>query len=431
MNVSIEDAGPCRKVMHIDVGAEDVASDYDKILKAYAREARIPGFRKSKAPAHLVEARFRKNIEEDARQELIPRCYREALDNQKVEPVAIVGVENVVFSKESGLQFDVTLDVAPEFKLPKYKKITVKAEKVEVTDAQVDEQVDGLRKRLSTYEDVTDRPLEEGDLANIDYSGVSDGVPVKDLAEEASGLGEGTDFLVMMGEPEYLPGIKDGLVGASIGDTRTLEVNFPETYHVAPLAGKSATYDIEIKSIRGSCLPEIDEEFLKKLDVESEDTLRSRIRTELDSDAAQREKGHLRNEIGKFLLEKTNFELPQSVVEQETSLMAREMVRQITMRGATPEQVEGQREAILAESVRTSQDRVKLGYILTRIADEADVHIDDAAVDTRVGALATQYQMSPEQFRAELDKRNGVESVRSELRSDKTIDFLIENAKIK
>ena len=280
MNVSIEDAGPCRKVMHIDVGAEDVASDYDKILKAYAREARIPGFRKSKAPAHLVEARFRKNIEEDARQELIPRCYREALDNQKVEPVAIVGVENVVFSKESGLQFDVTLDVATEFKLPKYKKITVKAEKVEVTDAQVDEQVDGLRKRLSTYEDVTDRPLEEGDLANIDYSGVSDGVPVKDLAEEASGLGEGTDFLVMMGEPEYLPGIKDGLVGASIGDTRTLEVNFPETYHVAPLAGKSATYDIEIKSIRGSCLPEIDEEFLKKLDVESEDTLRSRIRTD-------------------------------------------------------------------------------------------------------------------------------------------------------
>ena len=431
MKVSIEDAGPCRKVMHIDVGAEHVAADYEKIVKAYTREARIPGFRKSKAPAHLVEQRFRTNIEEDVRQELVPRCYREALQQEHIDPVAIVGVEHVVFAKDSGLQFDVTLDVAPDFKLPKYKKISIKAETFDVTDAQVGEQVDGLRKRLSTYEDITDRALEEGDLASIDYTGTSDGVPVADLSEAASGLGEGKDFLVMMGEPEYLPGIKDGLLGAAIGEKRTLEVTFPEGYHVAPLAGKQATYDIEVKGIRGPRLPEIDEAFLKKLDVESEEALRTRIRTELDSDAAQREKGHLRNEIGKFLLAKTSFDLPQSVVDQETNLMAREMVRQITMRGATPEQVEGQRDAILAESVRTSQDRVKLGYILTRIGDAEDLHVDDAALDARIGALAGQYQMSPEQFRAELDKRNGAESIRNELRADRTVDFLIEHAKIK
>lgn len=431
MKVTVEEAGPCRKLMEVDVPPDAVAPDYEETLQAYARAAKIPGFRKSKAPVDVVERRYRKAIEEDARSRLVPRFYREALKQEQIEPVAIVGVSDIGFDKTEGLSFKVTVDVAPEFKLPKYRKIRVEARKSEVTDEHVDAQLERMRESCARYEDVQERGLRRGDLAALDYRGTCEGTPIGELAADCSGLDKGENFWVLLSEPEYLPGFNEGLQDARIGETRTIDVVFPSDYHVPAVAGKAAVYEVEVKGIRERELPDVNEEFLKQLNVDSEDALRQRIRRELETEAERRDRAHLHNEIGKYLLAKTSFDLPQSLVEQETRLMARNIVRRIGAQGGSPEQINGQRDAIANEAERSSKDKVRLGYILNRIAAEESIHVDDSEVDSRIGRMAEQYRMTPAQLQEELEKRNALESVRSDIRIEKTMDFLLGSAKIK
>lgn len=431
MKITVEKAGPCRKLMSIDVPPDAVADDYSNILSSYTRAAKLPGFRKGRTPARLVEKRFEKEIEEEARERLVPRFYNEALKQEEIEPVSIVDVSRITFSKNEGLKFSVTLDIAPDFKLPRYRRISVKSKKFDVTDANVSEQLKNLRERMAKFEDAVARPAKKGDLACLDYEGTCEGIPVSELASDTPGLGKGSDFWALLDDPEFLPGLTDHVAGTAVGEKRTVEVAFPPDYRVASMAGRKALYDIELKSIRERILPEIDEEFLKQLGEDSRESLEGKIREQLEEQAAACEKDHLRTEIGKYLVAKTDFDMPQSVIDQETNLMARNMVRQIASGGATQEQIEGQKEVILSEASRSSRDRAKLRYILNLIAAGENIHCDDGELDKRIESMAVQYRMSPGQLKAELEKRNGVESVKSDIRTDKTMDFLLANAKIK
>jgi len=431
MKVTVEKAGPCRTLMSIDVPPDAVSDDYSKLLESYTHAAKLPGFRKGKAPAGMVERRFQKDLEENARERLVPRFYNEALSQEGIEPVSIVDVGQISFSKNKGLQFQVTLDIAPQFKLPKYHRISVKAKKVEVADTDVDEQLNHLRERMARFEDAAGRGAKKGDLACLDYEGTCDGTPVSEIAVDTPGLGKGNDFWALLDEPEFLPTLADHLAGMETGEKRTIEVVFPSGYQVAPLAGRKALYDIELKAIRERILPEIDEAFLKRLGEESSESLQKKMKEQLEEHAREQEKAYLRAEIGKYLVSKTDFDMPQSVIEQETRLMARNMVQQVAARGATEEQIEKQKDVILNEASRSSRDRVKLRYILNRIAEEENIHCEDGELEKRIEAMAAQYRMSPGQLKAELEKRNGIESVKSDIRTEKTMDSILADAKIK
>lgn len=431
MKVSVEKAGPCRTMMTIDVPPEAVVGDYESLLATYTKAARLPGFRKGKAPSNIVERQFQKRIEEDARERLVPKFYNEALKKEGIEPVAIVGVDRMTFGKKDGLHFEVTLDIAPSFKLPKYQKIPVAATTIDVTDTDVDTHLERLRERMARFEDAGQRGARKGDLVCIDFEGSCDGVPLSDIVPDSPGLCKAADFWALLDDPGFLPGLTGRLEGATTGEKRTVEIVFPSDHHPAALAGRRTVYDIVVKTIRERILPNIDQEFLKQLGEDSEESLRKKIREQLEEHARQREKTHVRGEIGNYLVSKTEFDMPRSVVEQEIRLMARTLVQQIAARGATREQIEEQKEVILSEATRSSNERVKLRYILSRIAEEEHIHCEDSELETRIGAMAAQYRMSPVQLRSELEKRDGIESVRSDIRMDKTMDFLEAHANVK
>ncbi|MFC1452749.1 hypothetical protein ACFLSJ_05325, partial [Verrucomicrobiota bacterium] len=174
-----------------------------------------------------------------------------------------------------------------------------------------------------------------------------------------------------------------------------------------------------------------DEPFLKQFNVASVEGLRERARTELTEDAETREQQRLKDEIAKQLLAKTNFDLPQSIVEQETRLTARNMVQRIAMQGATRDQIMENRQSILEAATRTSTESVKLSYILSRIADGEGIQVAEEELDERLKSMAQRHSMPEERLRSELEKQNGIEGVRSEIRAEKTLDFLMENVKIK
>jgi trigger factor len=432
MKVNVEKLAGCRRVMNIVVPAETVADDYKAIVNLFSKEAKISGFRPGRAPVELVEKRYGKSIVQETKDRLIPRFYQEALKQEKIDTVAVIDVQDVEFSREEGLQFNVLVDIAPEFKLPKYKKIGLKREKAEVADADVEKTLNEILERFSRYEDVTDQVVTLGDLVQIDYDAESEGAPLSQIADDASDIGSGKEFWVPTGESEFVPGMNAALEGSSIGDSLTVDVSFPKDYQLASVAGKNAVYTVAVNGLRTRKLPELDEAFLKRFEVESEDALRARIRTDLEEAAVARGTWKLKEDVSRFLLDKTTMEVPESLVERETSALVRDMLTRAAQQGGSREMLEQHRDEIMGSASQSAHDRVKLSYIVERIANDEEIAIDDADVDKHIEVMAQRYGMPPERIRPELEKQDeGLQNLRTEVRGDKVMEFLLENAKIK
>jgi trigger factor len=431
MKVMKEDAGPCRKNLLVSVPAEEVSPEYAMVVEGFAKASRIAGFRPGKAPTAVVERHYERAIVQETKERLVPRLYRAALKQEAINAVAIVGVGDVVLNKDTGLSFKMIVDVPPEFKLPKYHKISVKGESAGITDEQADQAFERFLQAYSRYEDVAARPVRETDLVQVDYRGECGGQPVAALAPDAAGLGEGADFWIMVGGQELVPGLSKGLLGAAVGERRAVPVAFPADFGVPALAGRDAVYTVQVKGIRERVPPALDAEFLKRFEADSEAALRAKIRTRLAAEAELAARNRMKGQIVRFLIEETKLDIPQSVVEEETGLTIRGMVQRIAAEGGTREQIIEKRDAIYNTALASAQERVKMAYILSRIADEEKLAVEDGEVDARIQRMAADFGMPPEKMRAELEKRNGIEGLRSEIRAEKTLDFLLEHARIK
>lgn len=431
MKVDVKDSQKCRKVVHVEAPPEEVKPEYEKLLNKYKGVATVPGFRKGRAPAEVIEKRFGKDILQETRERLLPGFYKQAVEEADISPVAVIDVSNEKITKEEGMSFDFTVDVEPDFKLPKYSRISLKGEKVEVSDDEVDEAIDRVRENMARYEESSEEPAAPDDMLKIDYRGMAGEQPVREIVGDSSQLGEGTDFWVILSEREFLPGFSKALQGLKAGDSKSVTVDFPVDYQVSELAGKQAVYEVTVKTVRKKRLPEIDEEFLKSMEAESEDDLRQKARDQLMAAKEDNERQRLKNEIADFLLEKTDLQVPDSQVEQEKNVIARNMVQRMAQQGLTRQQLEEQKDDLLKNAAESSVNRVKLMYILRSIADEENVEVGDEELETRVESMAAGYGMEKAQMKAELEKQNSLPRMRSEIRQDKTLDYLLEQAKVK
>lgn len=431
MNVKVENAGPCRKTLRIEVAADQVTAEYEKVLALYAQSARIPGFRPGKAPRDLVKRRYAKEIEEEIKERLIPDGYHAALQQEKLDPVAILGVHDVVFNLGQPMTFSVTLDIPPDFTLPAYKGMAVEGKKVEVADKDVDEALNSVVEQNARWQDVAGRAVQRGDLVQIDYEGFCDNKPVEGLAPKAAGLGKGKDFWMLADDNAFLPGFADGLTGAKIGEKRQVMVDFAADFVEKAVAGRKATYFVDVKALREKKLPTLDDELAKSLGMGSADELKARVREDLLKHREEQEKGRRKGEIMKALLEATKLDVPESVVAQETRDAVYDLVRQNSYRGVSREQIEENKDKIFEQASRSASEKVKLRYILHRIAEQEKVETSPEEVSARIAEMAAQYNVTPPEFRAELEKRNALDGLAEDIRVNKTLDFLLAQAKIK
>ena len=428
MKVDTRANGPCRVKLIVKAESAETRPDYEEIVTLYVQKGRLPGFRPGKAPRPVVETRYRAEIDADVRSRLIGKFYREAIKETKLAAVAVVDVTDVIFSPETGISFVALVDVAPEIKLPKYKKIPLKVETPAVTDEQVSAQVDRLRNMMARFEDASTQPAARGDLICIDYTGTCDGKPLQEVAPEAAGIASGVDFWAQVEEPEFIPGLALALEGLKPGDTKEIKVKFEKDFHIEAMRGRKVEYRVQAKNVRRRILPS-DEDVCQRAGFSNLEELRTRSRKELLAAAEQREQARQQQEVVDFLLKRTEFDLPESAVAEETNLTMRGMLRNIVGRGATREDIEKNREAILGAATTASKDRVRLRYILSRIAGEEKIQVADAEVDQRLQAMAAQYRMPVEKLRATIEERHGFESLTADIRNEKALAMLVEEAK--
>ena len=213
MKVTVKKAGVCRKTLSIEVAADVIQKERSDTLKMYSKHARIPGFRKGKAPADVVASKYSKEIDQDIKDRVLPKFYQEAIKEEEIKVVNIIDASEVTLKDGSSATFTVTVDVAPEFKLPKYDQIPVKIEKNDVTDDQVQEQIDQLLNQQATYEDMNEKTIENGDMGQLSYTAFIDKKPLKEEIPEAKGIGSGEGYWVSADEHAFIPGMGEALIG--------------------------------------------------------------------------------------------------------------------------------------------------------------------------------------------------------------------------
>jgi len=429
VNVAVENLAPCKKLVRVEVDAKAVDEAFAAVTKDFQKQASLPGFRPGKAPRELVAKKYEADIKAEAKRKLISDSYRKALDEKKIAVVGYPDIEEIQFGRGQALQFAATIETAPEFQMPDYKGLRVKREARSVTDADVERAVELLRRQHTKFETVA-REAHPGDIAVVNYTGTCDGKPVTDTAPTAKGLAEQKNFWVDIGPEAFLPGFAEALAGAKAGDKRAVGVDFPADFVTKELAGKKGIFEIEVVEIKQKVLPPVDDAFAKLYDAENLEKLRAGVRRDLENELNYSQAKAVRARVIRGLLDRVNFELPESAVAQETRNAVYDIVRQNTKRGVTREQIEKQKEEIYSAATCNAKERVKLAFLIQRIAEKEELKVSQEEILKRAQSLATLYQIPLEKFLKDLQKRDGVPELYEQILHEKVLDLLEKNAVI-
>ena len=429
MNVTVESLAPCKKLMRVEIEAQKVDEAFESVMKDFRREASLPGFRPGKAPREMVLRKYEKEILDETKRKLISEAYRKAVEEQKLDVLGQPDIEEIQFNRGQPLQFAATIETAPEFELPDYKGLLIQRELRSVTDADVERALNLLREQRVTFNKV-ERALQSGDIAVVNYTGTCEGKPIIELAPTAKGLSENKHFWVEATPNSFIPGFADQLIGAQAGDKRTVAVDFPADFVTPQLAGKKGIYEVEVTEVKEKVLPALDEALAKSYGAESLEKLQAGVRTDLENELKFKQDKTVRTEVVRALLGRVNFDLPETAVAHETRNVVYDLVQENTKRGVPRQAIEQQKEQIYSAATRNAKERVKVQFLLQKIAEKEDIKVSQEEIAQRVHHLAGMYQIPADKFLRDLQKRNGLIEVYDQIMNEKVINFLQENAKI-
>lgn len=429
MSVTVENLGPCKKTLRFDIEAAAVDSAFADVAKQYQKQVSLPGFRPGKAPKDMVLKRYEKEIEDEARRKLVGDSYRDAVKAHSLAVVGYPDVQDVKFAKGQPLQFAATVETAPQFEVPEYRHLPARREKRSVTDEDINKALGMLADRASDFKTV-EREVKAGDIVVVNYVGSSEGKPLAEIAPAARGLTEQKGFWVEVKPDSFIPGFAIQLEGAKAGEKRTVTVDFPADFVTPELQGKKGSYEVEVVEVKEKNVPVMDDAFAKTYGAESLEALREGVRRDLQNELNTKQSRDVRGQVVKQLLDQVTVELPESLVAQETRQIVYQIVQENHQRGITKEVLDAQKDQIHAAASGTARERVKAQFLFQKIAEKEGIRVAPEEAQARIYVLAKQYEMAPDKFVKELEKRDGMSEIWQQLLHEKVIDFLQQNAKI-
>ncbi|MGZ7440647.1 trigger factor [Paenibacillus sp. TH7-28] len=414
-------------VLEVEVEAERVAAALDKAFQKVVKRANVPGFRKGKVPRPIFEARFGvESLYQDAIDILLPEVYSEAVDQTNIFPVDRPEVDVEQFEKGQAFKFKAKVTVKPEVKLGDYKGVEVPAVSAEVTEDELNEELERLQQRHAELIVIDEEAAKNGDIAVIDFEGFVDGVPFEGGQAERHSL--------ELGSNSFIPGFEDQVVGMATGDFKDITVTFPETYHTEDLAGKEAVFKVKVHEIKRKQLPELDDEFAK--DVSEFDTLdefKEDLKKQLQSHKEQEAKGAREAALVDKIGESAEVEIPEAMVNNEVENMVRDFDNRLRSQGMNLElymNFSGQTvDDLRAQMKDDAEKRVRNNLVLEQIAKAEDIKVAEEDVDKQLAEMAEAYKRTPEEIRNILAANRSLDSLNDEILIRKTIEFLLENSK--
>jgi trigger factor len=428
MNSKLEKIEKNIATLEIEVDAEQFEKGLQKAYRKNAAKFNIPGFRKGKAPRVIIERYYGEGIfYEDAINIICPDAYEKAVEQHNLEPVDIPKIDIVQIEKGKSLIFKAVVTVKPDVKLGEYKGIEIEKKEYPVNDEDVEKELEKMREANARMITVQDRPAKEGDMLIIDYKGFMGGEQFEGGAAENQSL--------ILGSGRFIEGFEDQLVGANAGDDVEVKVTFPEDYRSEELAGREAVFQVKVKEIKEKELPELDDEFAK--DVSEFDTLeelRKDIRERLEKRAEVRVKNETENEVVKKVTELSEMDIPEIMIEKQIDAMVRDFEFQLMYQGLKLEDYLKYAETSL-EEVRNkfrqdAREKVKTQLTIEKIAEVEGITETQEELEEEIEKMAKQYrQENLEEFKKSLSE-NELNYLKDSIIVRKTINFLVDNAKI-
>jgi trigger factor len=264
----------------------------------------------------------------------------------------------------------------------------------------------------------------------VNYVGTCEGKPILEIAPNAARLAEQKDFWIMIEPGSYLPGFTEQLVGANPGEKRTVNVDFPPDFVEAALAGKKGSYEVEVVQVKEKTLPALDDEFAKSFGAENLEKLKEGVRRDLKNELEFSQNRAIRNQLVRALMEQVNFELPESALANETRNVVYELVQENSKRGVSRQTIEQQKDQIFSAASQGAKGRLKVAFLLQKIAEKENIKVSDTELSNRIIRLAATYDIPPDRFAKDLKKRNGMIEIFDQIMNEKVLDMLQANAQI-
>jgi trigger factor len=433
VNIQIQDVSPTRKSLVVSFDAKEVGIEYQAVVGEVSKQVRLPGFRPGKAPAALVLKQYAKNITEDFKQKIVGKAYRDALKETKLNVVQVTGIEEGTIAPDQAATITITVDLQPSFDLPELAGIPVTVAPEGVTDAEVATAVDALRGERADFK-VAERASQKGDYVKLSYEGTVAGQAILEIVPDKQIYGKvpQTWEEVESENDGLIPGLGKQLGGLKTGDKKSVEIAFPAEFAAAPaLAGKTASYAVEILEIRERVLPELNEEFFKSNQVDDLAGLQSKVRNNLVARKDHENQAGKRRQVVDALLAKIAFPVPESLVEQETQSVLRRFMEENMRRGVPAEQFEKDKAQLIEGARKAAEGRVRTQMILARIAEQEKLQVDANDIDAFLYRESTQSGVRPEKLVKDLtNDRDRLRAVQQSIVFDKALDLVVSKATV-
>jgi len=426
--VTIEDSGPCKKKVSIEIPAEAIKDQLNEQYEQLRKDADVPGFRKGRAPLRLLEKKYGSNVREQVKLKLLAQAVEEVTEDKKLDTLGEPDVdhEKIELPDEGPMKFEFEVEVRPEFELPALEGIAVEKPKADITDEQIDEELLSMRKRAGLWVPKETGKVESGEQI------IADAVLNIDGQKEHEKLDNTEIFVRPNGfvGPVPVEGLDKLLIGAKIGDVKKEKIEVPNTYYNEQYRSKKIEVEIEIKEIKQLEPAELDKEFFGRHNVDDESGLREMIRDSYAEYSQRQAKTAMGDQVYQYLLKETTFDLPADVVADQSARIMQRQYTNMLMQGTGKEQVDEQMDQLRASSQEQAVEQLKLLFVMEKIADKFDIKVSEEEINGYIAQAAASRGRRPEKMRAELIKDGSLAQFGMQIREQKCIEKLLETAKI-
>jgi trigger factor len=422
--VSIEDISSVKKKMLLEIPWADVKKELDKAYRVIGQKAKVKGFRPGKTPRKVLEMYYKNQAEEEAVSTLVGESYADAVKENKISVVDNPVINQKGIEVNKNFEYTATVEIEPVFEPKDYIGLEVEKEEYELKDEDVETRLEQLRQMYSTFESIEDnRGIIEGDFVDIDFEGKVDGETSKGLTSK--------NYMLEIGSKTFVPGFEDQLIGVNKGESKEIQVTFPDDYPSKDVAGKDAIFSVSVNDIKEKKLPDLDENFTKNFDAYDKlEDLKKDIRESLIKENETRIKTDSKNMMIDRLLENNEFEIPSVFVNRQINYMVLDAQQRMINNGMNPEKAAEISPNLRDRFESEAKKMVRTSLLIHKIAEKESITVDEKDIEVKLRELAQELAQDYESMKASYESNNLKEHLKHEILEQKTLDFLEEKADI-
>ena len=437
-DVKIEDAGPACKSLTITIPEEQIKSKIENAYGDLDKEAVLPGFRKGRAPRRLLEKKFAGHVRDDVKNQLLSMSYNQALQDNELDPLSdpdVEDAENIELPESGDMTFTVKVEVTPDVELPAYDTLEVNKPMKDVTDADVDAEIERMCEQSGRPTQPEDATIQEGDYAGVEVK-VLEGKDAGDDAEVLQHVPQ--DHVLVNGKSADYKGHVAGIVienlgkeltGKKTGDTVSVSMDGPSSHENDSIKDKPITVVLSITAVH-RIEPATVEQLVEQSGLGGEDELKERVKTMLEQRNEQNQKADMYEQVTEQLVEKVELELPKGITSQQSARVLQRQGMEMLYRGTPEEEVKAKLAEMRSETEEQSVRQLKQFFILDKASKELEIDVDEQELNGRIAMMAMQQGRRPDKLRQEMAKQGQIEQLYLQLREQKTLDKILEQAKV-